>query len=79
MAPMIGELPPAYREAVTLPDLEGVNQADAAARAGVARHRGHARRQQRHGKRPFHRPRIDENQIGLEAQPSGQHFRAIHR
>ena len=24
-------------------------------------------------------PVIDENQIGLEAPPSGQHFRAIHR
>ena len=36
MAPMIGELPPAYREAVTLADLEGVDQADAAARAGVS-------------------------------------------
>jgi RNA polymerase sigma-70 factor (ECF subfamily) len=36
MAPMIRQLPPAYREAVTLADLEGVNQADAAARAGVS-------------------------------------------
>ena len=33
MTPMIRQLPPAYREAVTLADLEGVNQADAAARA----------------------------------------------
>ena len=36
MTPMIRQLPPAYREAVTLADLEGVNQADAAARAGVS-------------------------------------------
>ena len=36
MTPMIRHLPPAYREAVTLADLEGVNQADAAARAGVS-------------------------------------------
>jgi RNA polymerase sigma-70 factor (ECF subfamily) len=36
MMPMIRQLPPAYREAVTLADLEGVNQADAAARAGVS-------------------------------------------
>jgi RNA polymerase sigma-70 factor, ECF subfamily len=36
MTPMIRQLPPAYREAVTLTDLEGVNQADAAARAGVS-------------------------------------------
>lgn len=36
MTPMIRRLPPAYREAVTLADLEGVNQADAAARAGVS-------------------------------------------
>jgi RNA polymerase sigma-70 factor (ECF subfamily) len=36
MAPMIRQLPPAYREAVTLADLEGVSQADAAARAGVS-------------------------------------------
>jgi RNA polymerase sigma-70 factor (ECF subfamily) len=36
MAPMIRQLPPAYREAVTLADLEGVNQAEAAARAGVS-------------------------------------------
>jgi len=36
MTPMIRQLPPAYREAVTLADLEGVNQADAAARVGVS-------------------------------------------
>ena len=36
MTPMIRQLPPAYREAVALADLEGVNQADAAARAGVS-------------------------------------------
>ena len=36
MTQMIRQLPPAYREAVTLADLEGVNQADAAARAGVS-------------------------------------------
>ena len=36
MTPMIRRLPPAYREAVTLADLEGVNQADAAARVGVS-------------------------------------------
>ena len=36
MTPMIRQLPPAYREAVTLADLEGVSQADAAARAGVS-------------------------------------------
>ena len=36
MTPMIRQLPPAYREAVMLADLEGVNQADAAARAGVS-------------------------------------------
>ena len=36
MTPMIRQLPPAYREAVTLADLEGINQADAAARAGVS-------------------------------------------
>ena len=36
MTPMIRQLPPAYREAVTLADLERVNQADAAARAGVS-------------------------------------------
>lgn len=36
ITPMIRQLPPAYREAVTLADLEGVNQADAATRAGVS-------------------------------------------
>jgi RNA polymerase sigma-70 factor (ECF subfamily) len=36
MTPMIRQLPPPYREAVTLADLEGVNQAAAAARAGVS-------------------------------------------
>ena len=36
MTPMIRQLPPAYRQAVTLADLEGVNQADAAERAGVS-------------------------------------------
>ena len=36
MTPMICQLPPAYRQAVTLADLEGVNQADAAARAGIS-------------------------------------------
>jgi RNA polymerase sigma-70 factor (ECF subfamily) len=36
MTPMIRQLPPAYREAVTLANLEGVNQADAATRAGVS-------------------------------------------
>jgi RNA polymerase sigma-70 factor (ECF subfamily) len=36
LTPMIRQLPPAYREAITLADLEGVNQADAARRAGVS-------------------------------------------
>lgn len=36
LAPMIGQLPPAYREAVTLTDIERASQADAAARAGVS-------------------------------------------
>ena len=36
LAPMIRQLPPTYREAVTLADLEGVSQADAAARAGLS-------------------------------------------
>jgi RNA polymerase sigma-70 factor (ECF subfamily) len=36
LTPMIRQLPPAYREAITLADLEGVNQADAAKRAGVS-------------------------------------------
>jgi RNA polymerase sigma-70 factor (ECF subfamily) len=35
MAPMLRQLPPAYREAITLADLEGVKQAEAARRAGV--------------------------------------------
>ena len=36
LTPMIRQLSPAYRDAVTWADLEGVNQADAAARAGVS-------------------------------------------
>lgn len=36
MTPMIRQLPPAYREAITLADLDGVNQAEAAARVGVS-------------------------------------------
>jgi RNA polymerase sigma-70 factor (ECF subfamily) len=36
MTPMIRQLPPAYREAITLADLEGVNQAEAAARVGLS-------------------------------------------
>jgi RNA polymerase sigma-70 factor (ECF subfamily) len=36
MTPMIRQLPPVYREAITLADLEGVNQADAAMRVGVS-------------------------------------------
>jgi RNA polymerase sigma-70 factor (ECF subfamily) len=36
LSPMIRQLPPAYREAITLADLEGVNQAEAAARVGVS-------------------------------------------
>lgn len=36
MAPMLGQLAPAYRDAVTLADLQGVSQAEAAARAGVS-------------------------------------------
>jgi RNA polymerase sigma-70 factor (ECF subfamily) len=36
LTPMIRQLPPAYQEAITLADLEGMNQADAAARAGVS-------------------------------------------
>lgn len=36
LMPMLRQLPPAYREAVTLADLEGMNQADAAERAGVS-------------------------------------------
>lgn len=36
LMPMLRQLPPAYREAVTLSDVEGMNQADAAERAGVS-------------------------------------------
>jgi RNA polymerase sigma-70 factor, ECF subfamily len=36
MALMIRQLPPAYREAVTLADLEGASQTDAAVRASVS-------------------------------------------
>ena len=36
MAPMIDRLSPAYRQAITLADLEGLDQADAARRAGVS-------------------------------------------
>ena len=36
LAPMLRGLSPEYREAVTLADLEGVNQAEAARRAGVS-------------------------------------------
>jgi RNA polymerase sigma-70 factor (ECF subfamily) len=36
MAPMLRQLPARYREALTLADLEGVNQADAARRVGVS-------------------------------------------
>jgi RNA polymerase sigma-70 factor (ECF subfamily) len=36
MAPMLSRLEPEYRDAVTLADLEGMNQADAAARAGIS-------------------------------------------
>jgi RNA polymerase sigma-70 factor (ECF subfamily) len=36
LTPMMRQLPSAYREAITLADLEGVNQADAAERAGVS-------------------------------------------
>jgi len=36
MAPMMRRLSPAYQEAITLADLEGVNQAEAAARVGVS-------------------------------------------
>ncbi len=35
MAPMLRQLSPAYRQALTLADLEGVSQAEAAKRAGV--------------------------------------------
>lgn len=36
MTPMLRQLAPAYRDAVTLADLQGVSQAEAAARAGVS-------------------------------------------
>lgn len=36
MAPMLRQLPAAYRDAVTLTDLDGLTQAEAAARAGVS-------------------------------------------
>lgn len=36
LAPMLRRLPPASREAITLIDLDGITQADAAARAGVS-------------------------------------------
>lgn len=36
LRPMLDQLPPAYRHAVTLADIDGVNQADAARRAGVS-------------------------------------------
>ena len=36
LAPMMRQLPPAYREALTLSDLEGINQAEAAERVGVS-------------------------------------------
>ena len=36
LAPMLRQLPPAAREAITLADLEGVNQAEAAARVGIS-------------------------------------------
>lgn len=36
MAPMIRQLPAAYGEAITLTDIEGMKQADAAERAGVS-------------------------------------------
>lgn len=36
MAPMLDQLPAEYREAVTLADIEGVPQAEAARRAGVS-------------------------------------------
>ena len=36
MRPMLRQLPPAYREAVTLADLKGMSQAEAAQRAGVS-------------------------------------------
>ena len=36
MTPMLAKLPDAYRDALTLTDLEGFNQADAARRVGVS-------------------------------------------
>jgi RNA polymerase sigma-70 factor, ECF subfamily len=36
LTPMLAQLPAAYREALTLTELEGLTQADAAARAGVS-------------------------------------------
>jgi RNA polymerase sigma-70 factor (ECF subfamily) len=36
LKPMLRQLPPAYRQAMTLTDLEGVTQAEAARRAGVS-------------------------------------------
>ena len=36
MTPMLRQLPRAYQEAITLADLEGLNQAEAAARVGVS-------------------------------------------
>jgi RNA polymerase sigma-70 factor, ECF subfamily len=36
LAPMLRQLPPAYREAVTLTDIEGITQAEAAERMGVS-------------------------------------------
>ena len=36
MTPMIAQLPHAYRDALTMTDIEGVNQADAARRMGVS-------------------------------------------
>jgi len=36
MTPMLQRLPPAYREAIRLTELEGLNQADAARRSGVS-------------------------------------------
>jgi RNA polymerase sigma-70 factor (ECF subfamily) len=36
MTPMLRQLPPSYREALTLADLEGMSQAEAARRAGVS-------------------------------------------
>jgi RNA polymerase sigma-70 factor (ECF subfamily) len=36
MTPMLQRLPPAYRDAITLTEIEGLNQADAARRSGVS-------------------------------------------